>query len=76
MLGLILGGRRETAHHTSTPPQVEDGKAQRKAAKKEMKALRRAKRAGTGPAETGQKSCDVCGASVNLLVRCRARGRA
>lgn len=43
----------------------------RKMAKKAMKAERREKRAGVASASTGRKACDVCDASVNLLVRCR-----
>ena len=57
----------------STPaPDVDDEPpSSRKAAKKATKALRRAKRAGVADESTGQKQCDLCDASVNLLVRCR-----
>merc|ERR1711924_231053 len=52
---------------------VDDDEApsSRKAAKKATKALRRAKRAGVADETTGQKRCDLCYASVNLLARCR-----
>jgi len=43
-------------------------RAARKAAKKRAKADRRAKREGR--LEHGQKDCNVCGKSVDLLVRC------
>ena len=43
----------------------------RKAAKKATKALRRAKRAGVADESNGQKTCDLCDARVNLLVRCQ-----
>lgn len=45
-------------------------KAQRKAAKKAKKAERRAQREGRGNPSAGQKSCDMCSASVDLLIRC------
>lgn len=45
-------------------------KAERKAAKKAMKAARRARREGRGDPSAGQKPCDMCGKSVNLLIRC------
>lgn len=48
-----------------------DVRQQRKAATKAAKALTRAKREGSAPAEAGQKSCDQCGKGVNLLVRCQ-----
>mmetsp|Transcript_28886 Transcript_28886/g.33226 ORF Transcript_28886/g.33226 Transcript_28886/m.33226 type:complete len:116 (+) Transcript_28886:436-783(+) len=47
-----------------------DKKALRKANKKLMKAERRAQREGRGDPLAGQKICDMCNASVNLLVRC------
>ena len=43
----------------------------RKLAKKAAKAERRAKRQGTASKDSGRKSCDLCDARVNLLVRCR-----
>ena len=49
----------------------DEAPSSRKAAKKATKALRRAKRAGVADEATGQKRCDLCDASVNLLVRCR-----
>ena len=53
-------------------------KAQRKAAKKEMKAQRRAQREGRNDGSVdptaGQKQCDICAKSVNLLVRCQYDG--
>jgi len=45
-------------------------KAERKAAKKAKKAARRALREGRGDPTAGQKPCDMCGKSVNLLIRC------
>lgn len=41
----------------------------RKEAKKAVKAENRAKRQGEGDATTGQKKCDLCGDSVDLLIR-------
>ena len=49
---------------------IQRKKAERKAAKKRKKAERRAQREGRGDASAGQKQCDMCGKSVNLLVRC------
>lgn len=48
---------------------VTDAKAARKAAKKQMKALKRKKRQGLDPRH-GQKPCSLCGTSVDLLIRC------
>lgn len=45
-------------------------KAERKALKKAKKAARRAQREGRGDPTVGQKPCDMCGKSVNLLIRC------
>jgi hypothetical protein len=45
-------------------------KAIRKAEKKNKKATRRAQREGRGDPTAGQKECDMCSKSVNLLVRC------
>ena len=45
-------------------------KKQRKALKKAKKAERRAQRQGCGDPSAGQKTCDMCGKSVNLLIRC------
>ncbi len=42
----------------------------RKAAKKALKAQRRAKREGRAPKEVGQKACERCHAAADLLVRC------
>ena len=47
-----------------------DARAARKARKKLAKAARRAKREGRADPSHGQKKCDVCGKSVDLLVRC------
>lgn len=47
----------------------DDPRTARKAAKKAAKAERRAKRQGTLDYH-GQKDCDVCGKSVDLLIRC------
>jgi hypothetical protein len=49
----------------------QDPRAARKAAKKRMKAERRAKREGGADSNVGQKSCNTCGRSVDLLIRCR-----
>ncbi len=53
---------------------IQDPKAlrrsQRKAEKKRKKQERRAQREGRGDPSAGQKNCDMCGASVNLLIRC------
>lgn len=49
-------------------------KAERKAAKKARKATRRAEREGRGDPTAGQKPCDLCGKSVDLLVRCQYKG--
>ena len=38
--------------------------------KKAKKAERRAQREGRGDPTAGQKKCDMCGKSVNLLIRC------
>ena len=46
-------------------------KAERKAAKKARKSARRAEREGRGDPTAGQKQCDQCGKSVDLLVRCQ-----
>jgi hypothetical protein len=45
-------------------------KAERKAAKKAQKADRRAQREGRGDPTAGQKLCEMCSKSVDLLVRC------
>lgn len=49
---------------------VAQRKAERKAAKKAKKAERRAQREGRGDPSAGQKECDMCHKSVDLLVRC------
>ena len=49
-------------------------KAERKAAKKARKSARRAERKGRGDPTAGQKQCDQCGKSVDLLVRCQYKG--
>ena len=41
------------------------------AMKKAMKAARRAKREGRAPKDVGNKPCDLCGRSVDMLIRCR-----
>jgi hypothetical protein len=45
-------------------------KAERKAAKKAKKAERREQRQGRGDPSAGQKDCDMCSKSVDLLIRC------
>jgi hypothetical protein len=61
-------------YSSSTAPSAEsqlvDLKAARKAAKKRAKADRRAQRQGLGDPSHGQKDCDVCSKSVDLLIRC------
>ena len=49
---------------------VDDPKAARRAAKRAAKAEKRAKREGT-VAGHGQKACDMCDRSVDLLIRCQ-----
>ena len=49
-------------------------KVERKAAKKAMKAARRAQREGRGSPTAGQKCCDMCTKSVDLLIRCKHSG--
>jgi hypothetical protein len=44
--------------------------ALRKAAKKLKKQQRRAQREGRGDPTAGQKKCEMCGKSVDLLIRC------
>ena len=45
-------------------------KMERKEAKKAKKAERRAQREGRGDPTAGQKQCDMCSKSVDLLIRC------
>lgn len=45
-------------------------KLERKEAKKAKKAERRAQREGRGDPTAGQKQCDMCSKSVDLLIRC------
>lgn len=45
-------------------------KKERKALKKKKKAERRAQREGRGDLTAGQKPCDMCHKSVDLLIRC------
>jgi len=45
-------------------------KAERKAMKKAKKAERRAQREGRGDPTAGQKQCDMCSKSVDMLIRC------
>jgi hypothetical protein len=64
-------GESETETEMDLPLDPEARKkAIRKAEKKEKKAARRAQREGRGDPTAGQKECDMCGKSVNLLVRC------
>ena len=49
---------------------ADQAKLQRKQAKKLAKAKRRAQREGRGDPTAGQKQCDLCGKSVDLLIRC------
>ena len=56
------------------PNDIEDPvarkKALRKAEKKRKKQERRAQREGRGDTSAGQKECDMCHKSVDMLVRC------
>ena len=52
-------------------PPLSASKSERKAAKRRLKAVRRAERQGGGDPDRGRKKCDLCCASVDLLVRCR-----
>jgi hypothetical protein len=64
----------ESAAHgeeTGAVGDADDVKQQRKAAAKAAKAVTRAKRECSAPAETGQKLCDICGKGSDLLVRCQ-----
>jgi len=49
---------------------VKLAKIERKLAKKLKKAQRRAEREGRGDSTAGQKNCDICVKSVDLLIRC------
>ena len=68
----------EDSHDVGGPDddsaQLEDAvarhKTERKAAKKAQKAERRAQREGRGDPTVGQKDCDMCSKSVDLLIRC------
>ena len=50
--------------------KTKEQKEERKKAKKLMKAKRRAEREGRGDPTAGQKKCDICNRSVDLLIRC------
>eukprot|EP00979_Chaetoceros_neogracilis_P001451 scaffold249_cov262-Chaetoceros_neogracile.AAC.18 len=56
------------------PNEIQDPIARkkelRKAEKKRKKQERRAKREGRGDKSVGQKQCDMCSKSVDLLIRC------
>ncbi len=56
------------------PNDIEDPvarkKALRKAEKKRKKLERREQRQGRGDKSAGQKECDMCGKSVDMLIRC------
>jgi hypothetical protein len=62
-------GESETERDLPLDPEARK-KAIRKAEKKSKKAIKRAQREGRGDPTVGQKECDMCGKSVNLLVRC------
>lgn len=72
-LGSDINGPAEglevNPYHSCDDPVIL-AKKQRKALKKAKKAERRAQREGHGDPCAGQKSCDMCGKSVDLLVRC------
>lgn len=55
----------------SQEPLDDDPKAAKKAARKVAKAARRAKREGYADKSVGQKQCDACDKSVDLLIRCQ-----
>jgi len=46
-------------------------RVERKAAAKAQKAGRRARLEGRGEATAGQKQCDLCSQSVDVLIRCQ-----
>lgn len=58
----------EQADEDEAGEAIIDPKAARKAAKKAQKAQRRARREGQDSG--GQKACDVCDRSVDVLIRC------
>jgi hypothetical protein len=60
----------EGATDDSASEEELDPRAARKAAKKRTKAARRAVREGRADPSHGQKDCDACGKSVDLLIRC------
>ena len=71
-------GREESApastDATGSPdaPSADQGSRKaRRDAKKAAKAERRAAREGTADPAKGQKQCDMCGAGVDLLIRCQ-----
>ncbi len=49
-------------------------KALRKQRAKEMKESRRLKREGKAGQECGSKTCESCGKSADLLIRCQHKG--
>jgi len=69
--GAVVSDDDDVSPRSPATTDEDPAKAARKLAKKAAKADRRAKRAGVAATTTGQKDCDLCGASVDLLVRCR-----
>ena len=59
---------------TAIPATSSPTPSARPSAKKARKATRRAEREGRGDPTAGQKPCDLCGKSVDLLVRCQYNG--
>ena len=54
--------------HAAGPGETRRERKERKAA---AKAARRAQRRGDAPRSLGRKECNLCGRSVDMLVRCR-----
>jgi hypothetical protein len=71
---LLTGDDGDSELETEMVMPLVDPEARKKiilqAEKKAKKAVRRAQREGRGGPTAGQKECDVCGKSFNLLVRC------
>ena len=69
--------KEEGSAASSAAPSVVQGarrgetRKERKERKAAMKAARRALRCGDAPRSHGRKECNMCGRSVDMLVRCR-----
>ena len=69
-LAAVAIARDEPDGH-SVSPFAEDERAERKSAKKAAKEQKRAVREGRADPSVGQKACDLCAKSVDMLIRCR-----